>query len=84
MYWPAEETVRNRPNEISDLFPDNYCLVRMDNRREMHPVCEVLYIGDNFSELFGVQVDMEDSHLVVIPGRNINIRNSWGGIVRVP
>ena len=84
MYRQAEETIRGRPNAISEMFPENFCLVRMDNRREMQPVCEVLYIGDDFSELFGLQVEMEDSHLVVVEGRNIRVRNSWGGIVRVP
>ena len=84
MYRQAEETIRNRRNVIYEMFPDNYCLVRKDNRRDMDPVCEVLYIGDDFSELFGLQVDMEDSHLVVVEGRNIMLRNSWGGFVRVP
>ena len=84
MYRQAQEAIRLRPNAISEMFPDNYCLVRMENRREMHPVCEVLFIGDDFSELFALQVDMEDSHLVVLTGRHIELRNSWGGLVRVP
>ena len=84
MYRKLEGLPKMSRNEISEAYPENFVLVRMEHRDKAYFDLEPLYIGDNFSELFGLQYDLEDSLLVIVEGLNIMIRNSWGGIVRVP
>ena len=84
MYRKLEGLPKMSRNEISEAYPENYVLVRKESRDKAYTDLEALYVGDDDNELFGLQVEMNDSLLVIVDGRNIVRRNSWGGIVRVP
>ena len=81
MYKVIEETLKMTENEACLEYPDNYILMQMDSNELLDPMGTVLYIGDSFSELFALQVDLSVSLGVVLEGINISRRLSLGGLV---
>ena len=67
-------------NEASLRYPDNYILIQKENTDLLNPVGVVMYIGDDFDELFSLQVDLPVPMGVVYEG--VNLQNSLGGICR--
>ena len=78
MYRKIEGDLRMTLNEASERFPDSFILIRRDNRDLFNPMGTVLYIGDDYHELFSMQVDMDDSLGIVVDG--LNHHRSLGGI----
>ena len=70
MYKKIENGLRMTENEASAHFPDSYILMQRDNRDMFDPVGAILFIGDDFDELFDLQVDLPVPLGIVIEGRN--------------
>ena len=68
-------------NKASEQYPDSFILMQRDNRDTFDPLGIVLYIGDDFDELFSLQVDLPVSLGVVIEGINISNRLTLGDLV---
>lgn len=82
MYNKIKGNPRMTTNEASELYPDNYILMQRDNDRDMFdPTGVILYVGDNFDELFALQVDLPVRLGVVIEGANISSRLTLGDLV---
>jgi hypothetical protein len=81
MYKKIENSLRMTDNEACQKYPDSYILIQRDNQSTLEQTGVVLYVGDDFSELFALQVDLPIPFGVVIEGRNISRRLSLGGIV---
>ena len=80
MYWRIEGNQRMTESEACLSYPDNYILIQRDNEYNMFdPAGLILYAGDNFDELFDLQVNLPVPLGVVIEG--LNYRRSLGGIV---
>ena len=81
MYRKIEGSPRMTRNEATEHYPDNYILMQRDNRDTFDPSGIVLYVGDDFDELFSLQVDLPVSLGVVIEGINISSRLTLGDLV---
>ena len=81
MYKKIEESSKMTANEACLKYPDDYILMKMDNRELFNPTGIVLYIGDDGDELFSIQVKLPVPLGVVIEGINISRRLSLGGLV---
>ena len=81
MYKKIEGSPRMTMHEASEHYPDNYILLQMEDDFMLSPVGIVLYIGDNHSELFALQVDLPVPRGTVFEGLNLQRRYSLGGIV---
>jgi hypothetical protein len=68
-------------HEASELYPDSHILLQMNEAYMINPAGVVLYIGDDYSELFALQVDLPVPHGIVFEGINIQRKYSLGGIV---
>ena len=81
MYKKIEGGTRMTRNEACLKYPDNYILVQRtsENLSDMDGI--VLYVGDDFNELFSLQVDLPVPLGVVVEGVGIQRRYSMGGIV---
>jgi hypothetical protein len=79
MYHKIEENLRMTVNEAAERYPDSFILVQRDNEDICDPIGSVLYIGDDFDELFSLQVDSSVPLGIVIEG--LNHRRSLGGVV---
>jgi hypothetical protein len=66
-------------NEVAERYPKDYILMQRDNRDLFDPAGVVLYVGDNFTELFGLQVDLDIPLGIVVEGSYH--RCSLGGLV---
>ena len=81
MYRIIENSPRMTDNEACEAYPDNYILMQRDNQTTFNQSGIVLYVGDDFSELFALQVDLPVRFGIVIEGINISRRLSLGGLV---
>ena len=81
MYRRIEGSPRMTENEACLEYPDDYVLIQRDGGGMFDPTGVILYVGDDFDELFSLQVDLPVSLGVVIEGANIQRRYSLGGIV---
>ena len=79
MYTKVEDDMRMSCNEASERYPDSYILIQRDNRDMFDPVGAVLYVGDDFNELFSLQVNLPVPLGVVVEGTNRSC--SLGGVV---
>ena len=79
MYKKIEPIPRMTRNEASERYPDNYILIQRDSRDIFDPVGNVLYIGDNYDELFSLMMDSDVPLGLVVEG--LNHQRSLGGIV---
>ena len=79
MYQKIEGNPRMTRNEAAERYPDMFILMKRENRNTFDPVGLVLFIGDDFDELFSLQVDLPVPLGVVIEG--VNLQRSLGGIV---
>ena len=81
MYKIIENSPLMTLNQASEQYPDNYILMQRENRDTFDPLGIVLYTGDDFDELFSLQVDLPVSLGVVIEGINISNRLTLGDLV---
>jgi len=81
MYRKIGNNQKMTINEASERFPNDYFLMQMDNRDTFDPLGVVLYVGDNFDELFSLQVDLPVYLGVVVEGINISSRLTLGDLV---
>ena len=79
MYMKIENSPRMTDNQACEAYPDQYILMQRDNQYAFEQSGIVLYVGDDFSELFALQVDLPVPSGVVIEG--LNFRRSLGGVV---
>ena len=79
MYKKIENSARMTDNEACQAYPDKYILMQRDSQNTFEQSGIVLYVGDDFSELFALQVDLPVLSGVVIEG--LNFRRSLGGVV---
>jgi len=79
MYTRVEGDLRMSCNEASDRYPDSYILIQRDNRDMFDPAGVVLYVGDDFNELFSLQVNLPVPLGIVVEGATH--RRSLGGVV---
>ncbi|MDR2166996.1 MAG: hypothetical protein LBE35_03980 [Clostridiales bacterium] len=81
MYIKIEGSPKMTENEASLRYPDNYILMQKDNKNTNNPSGVVLYVGNNFSELFALQVDLSIPLGIVIEGANLQRRLCLGGVI---
>jgi hypothetical protein len=81
MYKKVEGSPKMTRNQASETYPDDYILMQRDNRDTFDPSGVILYIGDNFDELFALQIDLPVILGVVIEGVNISSRLTLGDLV---
>ena len=82
MYNKINGSPRMTTNQASEAYPHDYILMKRDNDSDMFdPVGVVLYTGDNFDELFALQVNLPVKFGVVIEGVNINSKLTLGDLV---
>jgi hypothetical protein len=81
MYQKIESSMRMTESEATERYPDKYILMQMDNRDTFDPSGIVLYVGDDFDELFSLQIDLPVRLGVVIEGINISSRLTLGDLV---
>ena len=80
MHKKIDGNPRMTTNEASARYPDSYILVKRDSRGLSNVMGTILYIGDNYDELFRIMLEIDDSSLcIVIEG--LNHQRSLGGIV---
>ena len=81
MYKKIENSPKVTINQASEQYPDDYILMQRDNRDTFDPLGIVLYIGDDFDELFSLQIDLPVSLGIVIEGINISNKLTLGDLV---
>jgi hypothetical protein len=87
MYRKAEDNLRMTEDEASERYPDEYILMKRDNRNMLHTMGTVLYIGDDYYELsalnhsFGDSLGVESGVSLGIVIEGLNHMRSLGGIV---
>lgn len=70
--------LRMTDNEASERYPDSFIIMRMDGTSSQ--TGDVLYVGDDQSEMIYLLMKIEDSSFCgVIEG--LNHRRSLGGVV---
>jgi hypothetical protein len=79
MYNTVENGLRMTMHEASEHYPDSYVLMQRDSVDFYEPAGIILYVGDNFDELFELQVDLPVPLGLVVEG--LNHQRSLGGIV---
>jgi hypothetical protein len=78
MYRKVEGNLRMKRSEAFARFPDHYMLVQKENRDLFDPLGTVLYIGDDYYELFALGNTL-NLHLGIVYEGN-NLQNDLGGI----
>ena len=78
MYRKVEDTPHMTMHEASERYPDNFILMQMDNRDIYDPAGIVLYLGDNYNELFSLMMKFDVPLGLVVEG--LNHQRSLGGI----
>jgi hypothetical protein len=81
MYKKIEQSPILSMHEASEIYPDDHILLQMNEAYMLNPVGIVLYVGDDFSELFALQVDLPVTRGIVFEGINLQRRYSLGGLV---
>ena len=81
MYKKIENIPPMTDDEACHKYPNHYILMQMDGKELLDPQGVVLYVGDNFSELFAMQIKLPVKNGVVIEGVNISNKLSLGGLV---
>ena len=81
MYKKIEKSPNVTMHEASEFYPDKYILLQMNEAYMLNPAGIVLYVGDDFSELFALQVDLPVPNGIVFDGINLQRRYSVGGLV---
>jgi hypothetical protein len=80
MYQKIEGNLRMTVNEASEKYPDSFVVIRRDNKDLSNMIGNILYVGDNFNELFSLISTFDDPSLCgVIEG--LNHQCSLGGVV---
>ena len=80
MYRYVEENPRMTANEASAMYPNDFILIRCDERVLSNPTGTVLYIGNDYGELFRIGRGLENpSQCIVFEG--LNHQRSMGGVV---
>ena len=80
MYQQIEPALRMTSNEASERYPDRFVIMRMDSMNPSNDMGTVLYIGDDYNELFSLILEFDDfSNCGVVEG--LYHTNSLGGIV---
>jgi hypothetical protein len=78
MYREVEGSPRMDQNEASELYPDSYIVMRMDDM--VSQVGQILYVGDTEKEMSTLVMQMDDpSYCGVIEG--LNHQRKWGRVV---
>jgi hypothetical protein len=73
------DNLRMTDIEASELYPDNYIAMRMDDR--VSQIGTVLFIGDDERELFRLVLSLDNPmYCGVYEGLNLR-RNCLGGVV---
>ena len=80
MYKKVEENQRMTAFEASAMYPDDFILMRSDKKVISNPMGTILYIGDNYGELFRLGLTLEDSSLCIVY-EGLNHQRSLGGVV---
>ena len=80
MYKKIERNQRMTTNEASVRYPESFILVQRDSRELSNAMGTVLYVGDDYDELFSLMLEIDESSLcIVIEG--LNHQRSLGGVV---
>jgi len=79
MYRKIEPPIHMTANDASIQYPNDFILMQLDDNSIYDPAGLILYIGDDFDELFSMQVNLPVSLGVVVEG--LNHQRSLGGIV---
>lgn len=78
MYRRVDECPHMTSTEAEVRYPDSFILMQRDNRDIFDPTGNILFIGDNFDELFSLMMDDDIPLGLVIEG--LNHQHSLGGI----
>ena len=83
MYRKIDPPIRLSGFEACEMFPDECVLVRADDRNPCNSgMVTVLFVGDDFYELFSLIKFFDDSNNCgVLEGANLKRRISLGGVV---
>ena len=81
MYRKIEGSPHMTRNQAAEEYPNDYILMKRDNRDTFDPSGIILYVGDDFDELFSLQVDLPVRLGVVVEGINISRRLTLGDLV---
>ena len=79
MYSRIDENPHMTMHEASELYPDSFILMQMDDRSLFNPSGIVLFVGDDGDELFSIQVNSNIQLGLVVEG--LNHQRSLGGVV---
>ena len=79
MYQRVENYLHMSRDEASRRYPDSYLLMQRDNRDIFEPAGVILFIGDDYDELFSIMIESDIPLGVVVEGANH--RRSLGGVV---
>ena len=79
MYKKIIECPHMTMHEASECYPDNYILMQRDNRDIFNPSGIILYIGDNYDELYSLMMKINVPLGLVFEG--LNHQRSLGGVV---
>jgi hypothetical protein len=77
MYKKVEGNPYMTMHEASERYPDNYVLMRRDNKDIYDPAGILPYIGDNYDELFSLMMESDVPLGLVVEG--LNHQRSLGG-----
>ena len=80
MYTRVEGSPRMTANEAYERYPDSYILICWDNKNTLDDLGSVLYVGDNWRELFSL-IMKQDNPTNCGVSEGLNLQRSLGGIV---
>jgi len=80
MYKKIESTQRMTDDEASAMYPDDFILFRCDKNVISNAIGTILYVGDNYGELFRLASGLEAPSLCVVL-EGLNHQRSLGGVV---
>ena len=78
MYSKILDSQRMTDVEASELYPDSYIIMSMDDM--FGQVGTVLYVGDDEDEIYSLLMTLQEPFCGVIEGLN-HRRNCLGGVV---
>ena len=79
MYRKIEPLLRVSYNKASELYPNEYILMRLDCTNMSTDIGTVLYVGNDEGELFSLVTKLNDPMCCVFEG--LNLQCSLGGLV---